>query len=154
MYYAVVLLAQSENSKAMKTMKTTIYTLTILLMILISPLYAACGEPVRKSHSSNPESGIDISKYVFSVPKEADFNDSDPETIFHAINLKPVAPATATFEDAESVYKMDIPEKLMKELSPVVSKEAEFGDLYDAIPRLIRDMAPVTPTEAEFEDGF
>ncbi|HTX88843.1 MAG TPA: hypothetical protein VMC08_07645 [Bacteroidales bacterium] len=138
----------------MKTIKTTLYSLTILLTILISPLYAAYGKPAGKITPSAPESGIDLSKYTFRVPMEADFIDSDPEMAVHAVNLKPEVPAKATFEDAEEVYHRSTPESLLKSLAPVTPREATFGDLYDEIPQLLKELAPVPPQEASFDETF
>jgi hypothetical protein len=138
----------------MKTIRTTVYSLTILLALFISPLHAAYGKPMKKNNLSGPDFGIDLAKYAFCVPTVADFNDSDPGTATLSTNLlKPTAPAEATFEDAEDVYKMETPANVLRSLAPVAPKEAEFGDLYDAVPQLIRDLAPVTPVTANFEDN-
>ena len=105
-------------------MKTICILLTILSLLYIAPVLA--------KNSSNPgrHNPVEISDNLM-------------------LNLGPVTPAEATFEDGMAVYEL---QSRISDLKPLIPKEATFNDF---IPESFTDisfLAPSSPREAAFDD--
>jgi hypothetical protein len=117
----------------MKTMKTLLFSLTTLLVFYNTPIFA-----------SNPTTTNDKNIMTKSEARSG----LTYETI---LQLAPVTPTEATFEDADYTVTNNATADQMKRMAPVTPKEAGFEEITNAILSFIRH--PFTPKEATFEDA-
>jgi hypothetical protein len=144
-----------QKTKVMKTRKTTAYILTVLFSAILVSAGAAPARPGKKADPAPSETIDNIARFAITAPREADFSDLDPEAAPAPDYLKPVAPKTASFEDAEEVYNMPVTADVLKKTAPTTPKEADFNDSYDFNHEFLsRIAAPVTPLVATFDEIF
>ncbi len=104
-------------------------TLNIILVVLGINLHLAFGSTVDSDSSS--------------------LNRESART-GHTMDLSPVTPREATFEETESVSPFEFP---LPGLAPTTPNVAEFTDMIPELYYLPAGLAPAFPKEADFEDS-
>ena len=115
--FNAVFASTAFNESANETNGTEISASNFLLMP-VTPIVASF-EDVVETNSA----GINISLLSPAVPMVADFNDGAPSTEISLIDLAPVTPKEASFEDETGVKN----EPSAMDLSPV-TPDADFDD--------------------------
>jgi hypothetical protein len=132
-------------------MKTTIYTMIVLLVFNASMLFAGgIKHYTIKSETNKIEAAIDLEKLAPSTPLFAEFTDgteykAGPEVLIS--NLAPATPKEADFEDASLPVEIN-----MEQLAPISPKDPGFEDIAGDQPGTPVTLAPSTPNEADFTD--
>lgn len=115
-------------------MKTTIFS-TLIIMIFLHSLLLAANPLVKKEKA---------------VPEKAETIRTTAQE--EMINLAPVTPPAATFEENDTVDSSFIMNRTMKEMAPVTPNEATFDDSSEDTATFTLLISPTTPDEATFDD--
>jgi hypothetical protein len=132
-------------------MKTTIYTMIVLLTFNAGVLFAGgIKHYTIKSEANRIEAAIDLEKLAPSAPLFAEFNDgtefkASPEVLIS--NLAPATPKEADFDDATLPVQIST-----EQLAPASPKEPDFEDIAVDLSGISGILAPSTPSEADFTD--
>jgi len=138
--------------KNLTTMKTTIYTMIVLLAFNASMVFGGgIKHYTIKSEANKIEATIDLEKLAPVTPIFVEFSDGTEFKVSPEISvskLAPVTPKEADFDDASLPAQINI-----EQLAPTCPQETEFEDIDAASrPGIIQILAPSTPSEADFTE--
>ncbi len=106
------------NESMVLTDKIT-YDGTVAMLMPETPMEASFEETAEPN-----ENIFDLTALTPCIPMTADFSDEAPSMEINMLNLAPVTPAEADFEDGPAISN-DSP---MQDLAPVTPADADFGD--------------------------
>jgi hypothetical protein len=123
-------------------MKARVLTAILVLTLSTAALFANNANSTAMNKEVTSSLTISL---MPSTPKEATFEDPTEATIPAVIELAPVNPAVADFNDGEITFND------LSDLAPVNPNEAGFSDSEITVADF-RELAPVTPAFADFND--
>jgi hypothetical protein len=117
-------------------MKTIIFSLAMILVFYNNFLFAS-NPSITKERNF-----ITKNDALFYLPKET------------TLQLAPVTPTEATFEDADKIGSKENNGYSLKKIAPITPKEATFEEVL-SIPEInIPVFSTIVPVEATFEDSI
>jgi hypothetical protein len=135
-------------------MKAIIHILTALLAMNIT--ISSAGNPgslIIKIYLKSDKISFHDTELAPVTPKEALFNEVEPQPLMEITRLAPIAPREATFEDLQPDFFIpSISPVVLQKMVPVTPKEADFEESPAESSTGTDLLAPVSPPEAAFEE--